>query len=266
MLLRTILITAAVGLVATGAYGQLVVGTDDTAAPTIYYIDLGTSVATPILTGTAAICWGMAYDHNTNTLYWNNGSTLYSSPFSLGGLTPTNLGGMTYNGATVNFVGLAYRAGKLLGTRNISIEAVYEIDPGTLVATLVYQYSSSFDFGGLDVDMTTNILYGLSDSAPSGSVRGLYEIDTGAMTTTFRAPYPSGETDIDGLAVYNGIAYYVIDQPGNFYIYDIATGTLLGTIPSPFTGSEVFSAGAYVPTGPVSIEQSSWGQIKSLYR
>ena len=266
MTLRVILVTLAVGLLATGAQAQLVCGTDDTTAPTIFYIDLGTNAATAILTGSEAACWGMAYDHDTNTLYWTNGGTLYSSPFSMGGLTPTNLGTMTYQGANTNFVGLGYRAGKLLGTRNIATEAVYEIDTTTLAATLLYAYPTSFDFGGLDVDMTTNILYGLSDSAPTGGVRGLYEIDTGAMTTTFRAPYPAGETDIDGLAVYNGIAYYVIDQPGNFYIFDIATGTQLGTIPSPFPGSEVFSAGAYVPGGPVSIEETSWGHIKSLYR
>ena len=266
MRLRAILITVAAGLIATGAQAQLVVGTDDSTAPTIYYVDLNTNLPTAILNGSAAISWGMAYDHNTNTLYWNNGSTLYSSPFSLAGLTPTNLGGMTYNGSTVNFVGLGYRAGKLLGTRNISVEAVYEIDPSTRVATLLYQYSSSFDFGGLDVDMTNNLLYGLTDTAPTGSVRGLYEIDTGAMSTTYRAPYPAGETDIDGLAVYNGLAYYVIDQPGNFYVYDVATGTQVGTIPAPWAGSEVFSAAAYIVTGPVSVEETSWGQIKGQYR
>jgi hypothetical protein len=253
-------------LVATDARSQLIVGTDDTAAPAIYYIDLNTNTASIILAGSSAICWGMAYDHHTNTLYWNNGSTLWSAPFSLGGLIPTNLGGMTYNSATVNFVGLGYRAGKLLGARNISTEAVYEIDPVTRVATLLYQYASAYDFGGIDVDMTNNVLYGLSDTAPTGSVRGLYEIDTGAMTTTFRAPYPAGETDIDGLAVFNGLAYYVTDQPGNFYVYNIATGIQVGTIPSPFGGSEIFSAAAYVPTGPVSIEETSWGHIKGLYR
>jgi hypothetical protein len=265
MSLRAVLITVAASLVATGAYAQLIVGNDNSPA-TIYYIDVSTDVATPLLSGTDAICWGMAYDHVTNTLYWNNGSNLYSAPFSMGGLTATLLGGMTYNGASVNFVGLAYRAGKLLGTRNIATEAVYEIDPGSLVATQLYVYSSSFDFGGLDVDMTTNILYGLSDTAPTGMVRGLYEIDVAAQTTTFRAPYPAGETDLDGLATYNGLAYYVSDQPGNFYVYDIATGTLVDTITSPFPTSEVFSAGAYVPQGPVSVEETTWGQIKSQFR
>jgi len=264
MLLRTILITAAVGLLATGAQAQLIVGTDDTAAPTMYHVNVLTGVATPILNGSEAICWGMAYDHDTNTLYWNNGSTLWSSPYSISGLTPTSLGTMMYNGSTVNFVGLGYRAGKLLGTRNITTEAVYEIDPGTLQATLLYAYPSTYDFGGIDVDLTTNLLYGLSDT-PS-TARGLYEIDVNAMTVTLRAPYPAGETDIDGLACYDGLAYYVIDQPGNFYIYDIASGTQVGTLPSPFPGSEVFSAAAYVVEGPVSIQESTWGQIKGLYR
>jgi len=265
MQLRTILITAAASVMATGAQAQLIVGSD-IASATIYHIDLTTSFATPLLAGPAATAWGMAYDHTTNTLYWNNGSTLYSSPFSLGGLTPTNLGTMTYNAATVNFVGLAFRNGKLLGTRNIATEAVYEIDPVSRVATLVYQYPSAFDFGGIDVDMTTALLFGISDTAPAGGVRGLYELDTSALTATFRAGYPAGETDIDGLAAYGGRAYYVTDQPGIFYVYDIAMGTQVGTIPSPFTGSAIFSAAAYAPDGPVSIEERTWGQVKKLFK
>jgi hypothetical protein len=264
MHLRVILMAVVAGLVSSGAQAQLIVGSDISNA-TIFHIDLGTSAATALLSGSSATSWGMAYDHDTNTLYWNNGSVLWSSPFSMSGLTPTNRGTMTYGGSNVNFVGLAYRNGKLLGTRNISTEAVYEIDPVTRVATLIYQYPSAFDFGGLDVDMISGRLYGLSDTAPTGQVRGLYEIDTSAMTTMFRAGYPAGETDIDGLAAFNGLAYYVTDQPGIFYVYNVATGTQEGTIPSPFTGSATFSAAAFVAP-PVSIEEGSWGQIKSLYR
>ena len=147
MRLRSILIPAVVVLMAGTAQAQLVVGSDYSPS-TIYYIDINTSVATPLYSGgTEGVCWGMAYDPTSNTLYWNNGSTLYSSPFNLGGLTPTNLGTMMYNSATVNFVGLGWRDGKLLGTRNITTEAVYEIDPLSLQATLVYQYPSAFDFG-----------------------------------------------------------------------------------------------------------------------
>ena len=266
MRIRTILASVALCLMATGAQAQLVVGSDYSPA-TIFYVDVNTTVATPLYTGgTEAVAWGMAYDPFSNTLYWNNGSSLYSSPFNLGGLTPTLLGTMMFNGSTVNFVGLGFRNGKLLGTRNIATEAVYEIDPVTLQATQQYVYPSAFDFGGLDVDAVSTFLYGLNDAGGGGSGVGLYYIDVGAQTTTFRAPYPAGETDIDGLAAYNGIAYYVIDQPGLFYIYDIATGNQIGTLPSPFTGSAIFSAAAYISGGTVSIEENSWGQIKSLYR
>jgi hypothetical protein len=266
MLLRLILLSAVVCLMAPGAQAQLVVGSDITGA-TIYHIDINTSMATPLYTGGAeAETWGMAYDHDTNTLYWNNGTTLYRSPFSMGGLTPTMVGTITYQGASASFVALAYRNGRLLGTRNIATEAVYEIDPVSAVATLIYQYPSTFDFGGIGVDATTTLLFGVNDATGAPSGRGLYEIDTNAQTTTFRAPYPGGETDIDGLAAYDGLAYYVIDQPGLFYIYDIATGNQVGTLPSPFTGSAIFSAAAFVPGGPVSIEDDTWGHIKGLYR
>ena len=173
---------------------------------------------------------------------------------------------MTFNTATVNFVALGFNNGKLYGTRNIATEAVYEINPTTLVATQAYVHPAAFDFGGLDFDATTGRLYGLSDTGGAG----LYEIDYVGMTQTLRAPYPAGETDIDGLAVHNGIAYYVTDGPNtaqaNFYIFDIATGAQIGTLPSPFTGSGTFSAATFVapvpePTALVLVGVGSLGWL-----
>jgi hypothetical protein len=195
----------------------------------------------------------MAYDNVTNTLYWNNGGTLFSSPFGAA-LTPTNLGSMTFMGGAVNFVALAFSNGKLYGTRNIATEAVYEINLTDLTTSQVFVYPSTYDFGGLDFDATNGIMYGLTDTAPAPNVRGLYEIDFTAMNLTFRAPYPGTETDIDGLAVHNGLAYYVTDGPNttqaNFYIFDVATGMQVGTLPSPFTGSGTFSAATFISPIP----------------
>ncbi len=238
---------------APSAAAQLIVGNDQSGSASIYHIDINTGAATALYTASdsSAKPWGMAYDHDTNTLYWNNGGSLYSSPFSMGGLTPTLLGSMSFNGSAVNFVGLGYRDGVLVGTRNITTEAVYEIDTEFLTATQTYVYpAASFDFGGLDVDATNNNLYGLSDTV----TRGLYLIDDTADTTTFKAPYPGSETDIDGLAVYNGLAYYVTDgnnttQP-NFYVFDVESGAMVNTLPSPFTGSGTFAAAAYVVPAP----------------
>lgn len=249
--MRISLIVAMV-LSCAAAQAGLVVGNDQSGTATIWEIDPATGIATALYssTGNEAKPWGMAYDASTNTLYWNNGSILYSSPYQ-NPLVPTNLGTMTYNAATVNFVGLGFKGGKLYGTRNIATEAVYSIDPVTRVAELVYQYNSAFDFGGLDFDDANGKLYGLSDTAPSGSVRGLYEIDYSGGSTTFKAPYPGTETDIDGLAMHNGVAYYVTDGPISaqpyFYMYKVADGSLIGTLPSPFTGSGTFAAAAWVP-------------------
>jgi hypothetical protein len=264
-MMRTLLLAASLCLLATSVQAQLIVGTDDSPVNTIYHIDVNTLVATSIYAGPFE-SWGMAYDGVTNTLYWNNGATLYSSPYDINGLNPVELGDMTFNGAPRTFTGLTFRDGSLLGTPNTATEAVYEINPTTLVATQLWVYpSGDYDFGGLGVDVTSGLLYGVSDdSTPLG--RGLYEIDTVGQTATLRASYPAGETDIDGLAAHNGLAYLVIDQPGDFYVVDIATGMVVGTIPSPWTTSEVFSAAAFITAGPTSVEPTTWGHIKGIYK
>lgn len=136
-------------------------------------------------------------------------------------------------------------------TQHLS-RGVYDINPQTLIATQGWAYPTQFDFGGLDVDATNGRLYGLSDAAPTGGVRGLYEIDDANQTTTFISGYPGTETDIDGLAVHGGLAYYVSDGPNttqaSFYVFDVNTGQQVGTLPSPFTGSGTFSAAAFIPT------------------
>jgi MYXO-CTERM domain-containing protein len=243
-------------LMTAPAGAQLIVGNDQAGVASIYNIDVSTGLATAIYTGsgTDAKPWGMAYDAGSNTLYWNNGAALFSSPLGPT-LTPTNLGTMTFNSATVNFVGLSFANGRLYGTRNIATEAVYEINVGTRTATPLYVHPSTFDFGGIDHDAATGKLYGLSDSGGAG----LYEIDPVAQTTTLRTPYPVGETDIDGLAVHNGLAYYVTDGPNttqaNFYVFNIASGQQVATLPSPFTGSGTFSAATFASAIP---EPSLW--------
>ena len=76
-------------------------------------------------------------------------------------------------------------------TRNIANEAVYTIDPTTLVATVYIDYvDADFDFGGLAADPNTGELYGTNDDAtPNGS--GLFRINTDG-TATLIAPIPPG--------------------------------------------------------------------------
>lgn len=246
--------TFTIAAASTFAGAQLIVGNDQTGVTSLYKIDVNTKVATPILSENSNRTkpWGMAADNVNSILYWNNGSTLYSATYSsLLGTPVINQVAMTYNAASVNFVALAFDPinQQLLGTRNIATESVYIINPLTGVCTIKHSHPTAFDFGGLDC-AEDGTLYGLSDTAPTGSVRGLYRIESD-VSQVFIAGYPAGETDIDGLAVGNGRAYYVTDGPNtaqaNFYVYDIASATQVDTIPSPFTGSGTFCAAAWAP-------------------
>lgn len=246
----------ALALVASQAFGQLIVGNDQSGTATIYNVDVNSGVATPLYAATTSSAkpWGMAADNVNNILYWNNGGTLFSATYAslLSGIPVINQVAMTFNAATVNFVGLGYNpaTGKLLGTRNIAVESVYEIDPATGISTVLHSHPTTFDFGGLDYDPSTGKLWGLSDTAPAGNVRGLYWIESD-VSQVFLSGYPGTESDIDGLAVGNGRAYYVTDGPNttqaNFYVYDLTTGTQVGTLPSPFTAGGTFCAAAWAP-------------------
>ena len=199
--------------------------------------------------------WGAAYDNFNDKIYFNNGSTLYEWP--VGG-TVTQLGTMVDSlGATQSLVSLAFNNGVLYGTKNIANEAVYSINPASLIITLVIEYvDADFDFGGLAIDPTTGEFYGTNDdTSPNGS--GLFRINPNG-TGTLIASYPTGETDIDGLAISDTrVAYLVIDQPGNIYVYDLVGGTYLAPLTAPWTTSEVFSAGAW-NGGIVPVELTSF--------
>jgi hypothetical protein len=251
------LLLPAILAVAVSAHAQLIVGNDQSGTATIWNVNVTTGAATALYSNTTtnAKPWGMAADNVNNVLYWNNGSNLFSATYAslLSGTPSINTVGMTFGAGTINFVGLGYNpaTGKLLGLRNIATEAVYEIDPVTGVSTQLYIHSSAFDFGGIDYDAASGELFGLSDSTTGGQGRGLYEIDYSGGSETLVAPYFNNETDVDGLAAANGLAYYVTDGPNttqaSFYIVDRSTGLLTGTLPSPFTGSGTFSAAAYAP-------------------
>jgi hypothetical protein len=220
----------------------LFVGVDDITVPA-YVGDPTTNEWLQAFIGIEV--WGAAYDDGNDKIYFNSGSTLYE--WLMVDTTVGNMGTITdTSGATQSMVSLAFYGGVLYGTKNIANEAVYAINTTTLVATVVIDYvDADFDFGGLAVDPNTGEFYGTNDDAtPNGS--GLFRINPDG-TATLIAAYPSGETDIDGLAVSNtGIAYLVIDQAGNIYVYDLIGGTYLTPLTNPWTTSEVFCGGAWI--------------------
>ncbi len=217
-------------------------------------IDPETSAATPLFDGVEV--WGAAYDRQTETVYMSDGTELVAWP--IGG-TPTSLGTMFAGETTttsINFVGLAFYNGTLYGTRNIANgpalpEAVYTIDTTTLEATLAFTYSigaDAADIGGFDAHPFTGVLYGTNDDT---DLQGLVQLDPDG-TVSLIAPYPAGQTDIDGLAVgSDNRAYLVTDEPGFFYVFDFDTMTYTAPITSPWTTAELFAGGAWV-TDPIT--------------
>ena len=219
----------------------LFVGVDDSSVPA-YRIEPSNNNTIQAFVG--AEVWGSAYDPVNNKVYFNSGSTLYEWP--VGGSIAA-LGTVTDpSGAAQAMVGLAFYNNVLYGIKNIANEAIYAIDTTTRVATVVIDYADGdFDLGGFAADPNTGTFYATNDdTTPFGS--GLFRMNPDG-TGTLIAPYPAGQTDIDGLAVsHDGKAYLVTDEPGFIYVWDFVAGAYATPLNNPWTTSEVFSAGAWI--------------------
>ena len=258
---RTIL---ALGLLAAAgsANAQLLVGYD-ASGDNAWNVDPASGSAALLWSGFEV--WGMAYDHTTNTVYANDGSTLGFG--DLGSGAPGNTVTITDDtGARLSMVSLAWADGALYGTRNVGEEAIYRIDPDTGIATIVFDYDDDlYDFGGLAFNMDDGLFYGTNDDSDG---RGLYAIDAfGSGTISLVTPYPDGETDIDGLAIGEGVAYLVEDEAGDtIHPFDLNAGVYLTDITSPMTTSAVFSGAAYVVPAPAGLALLGLGGLVATRR
>ncbi|MEL7239544.1 MAG: PEP-CTERM sorting domain-containing protein, partial [Planctomycetota bacterium] len=190
--------------------------------------------------------WGAAANDAAGILYTNDGSTLQTATYGdIGTVSTVTIADAT--GAALSMVSLAFGNDTLYGSRNVANEGVYAIDPVTGVASIVVDYEDAdFDFGGLSFNPADGLLYGTNDDA-SPNTPGLYSIDPNSGAINFVVAYPNGETDIDGAAIGDGIAYFVTDEPGDIFRYDLVAGTFLSPLTNPVVGSEIFSGGAWAP-------------------
>ncbi|MCB0203758.1 MAG: proprotein convertase P-domain-containing protein, partial [Anaerolineae bacterium] len=233
---------AATSFALGGGDYPLFMGVDDTTVPA-YLMDVTNSATIQAFLGTEV--WGSAYDPGSDTVYFNDGTLLYEWP--VGGTV--NLIGTIADpaGSAQSMVGLAFYDGQLYGSKNVANEAIWAIDTTTAVATVFIDYvDADLDCGGISADPNDGTFYCTNDdSTPYGA--GLMIINPDASVTPV-TPYPAGQTDIDGLAVSDdGYAYLVIDEPGNIYVYDLVGGAYVTPLTAPWTSSEVFSAGAWIP-------------------
>lgn len=202
--------------------------------------------------------WAMAFDPGACTLYLGGDSNNLMR-FSPGDSGPAPVGMFinTANGRRINFVSLAFSSGTLYGTRNITTdsgaEGLYTINPQTGDSTLVWAYPPELELSGLFPGPDASTLYALNDSSVGASGRGLYLLSPGGRWLSRVTAYPAtlpgsaGGTDIDGLAVANGRAYLIPDEPGSVGVYNSGTGQFEGSFPNPWTHAAVFSSAAWAP-------------------
>jgi hypothetical protein len=255
----------------TPLHAELFVGTgafSGSVANPAFLVDESTGVTTEIFSGVPV--WGAVYDINSNRVLFttsglNNidGATLMQ--WIPGDASPTQVGVITFGGQEIRIDGLAIIGSQLYGAHQFDSAdgnaGIYVIDMSSLVATFATAFTSGA-VSGIEADPTSGLLYGVNDTTES-----LDLIDISGGTLTPVANYPAGEDDIDGLAVYNGIAYMVPDDdtPGEIFVYNLNTSSYQSSLPAPWTATDTFSGAAFIykatPSSVAIPTLSEWGMI-----
>ncbi len=232
---------------AATSHAQLLVGNDDLTGDVrdnAWRVDVANDTASVLWQNFPV--WSMAYDGATNTVFAGHDQVIGFGP--LGSGAPTNVVTIRDDiGDELFMSGLTWARGALYGVTNVIDEAFYRIDPNTGHAEMLLNYwDFDYDFGGFAYNPDDGLFY-LTDDDSTPDI-GLHTIDLfGDLEITFIAEYPNGELDVDGLAIGDGIAYLVTDEPGEIYRYDIASGTYLESLTNPMPSIEVISGAAFVP-------------------
>ncbi len=204
--------------------------------------------------------WGATADHSNQRVLLTSGtaspgdvdgSILYE--WSPGVTGPSSLGTITVSGSALRIDGLAMVGEDLYGIHQYSDTAgsagLYHIDLPTLEASFEVGTTHAA-IGGIDADPATGTIYGSSNSLTQ-----IVEIDlvTGEIPV---ADYPTGETDVDGLAVGGGKIYLIPDDssPLEIYVYDLASGSYEPSLTTPWSASDAVSGGAYLQEATFSLE------------
>lgn len=234
-----------------------------------FLVDVINNTSTPVFSGQSV--WGATYDFaNKRYLFTGDGGTTGDVLFELplGSGTPNALGTINdVGGGSQRIDGLAISGDVLYGSYAgaTAEDGIWTIDMNTLDATLVLPLSDSIS--GIDADPKTGRIFGVNDTTTS-----LVSIDVSTGILTPVAPYPIGQTDIDGLAIdYDGRAYLVPDEPGSIYVYDFIGGSYLTPLTNPWTSADTFSGAAYayeIPTiyVPILLRDSPINQSPTVMR
>ncbi len=251
--------------IAATSHAQLVVGNDDLTGDlrdNAWLVDINNDTSSVLWQNFPV--WGMAYDSATDTIFAGHSSQLGSG--RLGSGAPSHVVTVRDSiGDELFMSGYTWAEGQLIGVTNIIDEAFYRIDPQTGEAEMLLNFwDFDYDFGGMAYNEDDGLFY-LTDDDSTPDL-GLHTIDLfGDGEINYIAPYPNDELDVDGLAIGNGVAYLVTDEPGLIYTYDIATGTYGETLTNPMQTTEVISGATFVPA-PGSLALLGLGAMVGMRR
>lgn len=282
-------------LSSSDAMAQLVVGstTTNTSNPAAIYID--------VVSGTQTTLWnsaankkvnGAAADLNGARLYTNDAARLNFWDFGSIGTAPTFIAGMYRSApgsgtfAATGVDGLAWANNKLYGATSFGStvfkRGIYEVatvsdgaaTPHAVMTELWLDptaaplgNSGSLTLSGLDFNPATNLFYATqttdASAVQNGVGRGLFSIDafgTGAITKI--ADFPTGRTNVDGLAVGGGKYWLTEEVPGTgllIYPYNPVTSAYEATITVPFTldASQRTAGATWAPGALVAVPEPS---------
>lgn len=242
--------------------------------PDVFFSDFSAGTSTfllnpeldPGVTSSAPGFTGLAADEANRRLFASTTAGTTSGIYSIDydTLTPTFLVNTVTPGAGNGPVmaGLAFDTNNnvLYGTRTLGgstgAEGLYSIDLATGASTLVFEYettaTSNFQIGGIDFDPTTGLIY-LADDDDTGG-RFIYSLDpANPSSLTEVVAYPTGVTDVDGLGAGDGMLYLLSDgldgNNGEHVVLDIATGSVVDTLATPYPAYSDSVIGAINPSG-----------------
>ena len=260
MVLIRFIVFFCIGMISANCYGQLIVGQFGPIDGETIFLEQTPpgpgGVFSPLFQGRRI--QGIAWDGNL--LHMSEGATYSTAPLN----GPDTVVGEFADpiGSAQVVTGLAFGNGLLYGTDitgdkdDSNPEGIYTIDEAgntTCVFNFVAaEIDADTNIGGIAFNPDDGLLYGANDDE---DMRGLVAIDIVAQTVTLVAPYPNDETDIDGLAIGDGIAYLCDDDevspgdgPGLFYSYDLSQGAggSFTSFAAPWEEAELFSGATFI--------------------
>lgn len=222
--------------------------------PEIYFVN----PVSGVLVGTISIgvsnALALAADDTSQTFYYGGKGSLRRVSYD--GTGDSLVG--TYFGDQTGILGMGFnpQTNTLYGFR---MGSLFTIDTATAELTLVAGYGGDLGIQSIDVDPLTGRIFAadeLSSRILELHTNGTYDVLFG---------YPPGRTDVDGLAVAQGLIYIIEDGAEDpITLLNQSDGSVLGTLPSPYVVNGSNAGGAIFSPVPEPMSLVLWSGLGAV--